>query len=151
MTLLHFYSLFRLKHFTYVKLDENELFCSFWVPIKKKKKETQWCGAGFSKEAFFGSHGIRTLKAVTSHPLSRAHLTSSEAKTWQMRMKWSVPNVATVISFKNTFLSWNLFCQSIIDCSSALHLGLPHLTWLRLTMAADVKLMTGLASVWEFD
>lgn len=44
-----------------------------------------------------------------------------------------------------------LIWQSIIDCSSALHLGLLHLTWLRLTMAADVKLMTGLASVWEFD
>lgn len=32
------------------------------------------------KRSVFGSHGIQTLKVVTSHPLSRTHLTSSEAK-----------------------------------------------------------------------
>lgn len=80
MTLLHFYSLFSLKHFTYdVKLDENELFCSFWVAEKETQPQGVFCISPL-KRSVFGLHGIQTLKVVTSHPLSRTHLTSSEAK-----------------------------------------------------------------------
>ena len=144
MTLLHFYSVYIPKHFTYdVKSRENELFCSFCGA----KKETRRRGAFRSPKKRFW---LTKLNVVMSQPLSRAHLTSSEAKLdgWG----WNeVCKTLQVILFKNTFLSENLFRQYIIDCSSALHLCLVRLTWLRLTMAANVKLMTGLASVWEFD
>lgn len=52
MALLHFYSLFSLKHFTYdVKLDENELFCSFWVAETATQPQGVFC-IPLSKEAF---------------------------------------------------------------------------------------------------
>lgn len=63
----------------------------FWCQIRleraillilggKKRNPAARSGLYFPlKRSVFGSHGIRTLKVVTS-PLSRAHLTSSEAK-----------------------------------------------------------------------
>lgn len=50
---------------------------------------------------------------------------------------------ATVVSFRNAFLSENFFCRSVIDCCASDAAAIDN--------GSDGELMAGLASVREFD
>lgn len=112
MTPLHLPSLFSREHFTHDgKLDRNELFGSSLdeersvLPPQKK---------------LLDSHGVQTLKIVTTHPLSRTHPPSSEAKLdrwgWnevcQTRQQWSRSKDIPLIKLISAVYYWLLLSSS---------------------------------------